>query len=104
MPFKSNNRYLIRLYYFENTISLEAFHSLTDGTGGMYFLRTLTAVYLRLLGHDIPNGHGVLDIHQKPASEELEDSYMRYAAPAFVPNEARNRPTASVEQGNPSTR
>ena len=83
MPFKSNNRYLIRLYYFENTISLEAFHSLTDGTGGMYFLRTLTAVYLRLKGHDIPCGHGVLDIHQEPDPEELEDSYMRYARSRF---------------------
>lgn len=91
MPFKSNNEYLIRLYYFRNTISFEAFHSLTDGTGGMYFLRTLTAVYLRLKGYDIPNGHGVLDITSPPDPEELEDSYMRYARSRFRPKRSQEQ-------------
>jgi len=79
MPFKSNNEYLIRIYYFRKTIAFEAFHSLTDGTGGLFFLRTLTAVYLRLKGHEISNGHGVLDINEPSHPEELEDSYMKYA-------------------------
>ena len=91
MPFKSNNEYLIRIYYYECTISLEAFHSLTDGTGGLYFLRTLTAVYLRLKGHEIPNGHGVLDITQSPPPEELEDSYMRYARSSFRPKRSQEK-------------
>ena len=51
MYFKANNRYLIRVYYFRNRIALEAHHSLGDGTGGMYLLLTMTAVYLRLLGY-----------------------------------------------------
>ncbi len=79
MHFKTNNRYLIRLYYYEKRISVEVFHSLSDGAGTLYFLKTLTAVYLRLLGHDIPNGDGVLDITEAPKSEELEDAYLRYA-------------------------
>ncbi len=91
MPFKSNNEYLIRIYYFENTISFEAFHSLTDGTGGLYFLRTLTAVYLRLKGYDIPDGQGVLDITQPPDPEELEDSYMRYARSRYRPKRSQER-------------
>ena len=80
MHFKANNRYLIRIYYYEKRISLEVFHSLSDGAGTLYFLKTLTAVYLRLLGHEIPNGEGVLDITEKPDPEEFEDAYLRYAS------------------------
>ena len=79
MPFKANNRYLIRVYYHECRIALEAHHSLGDGSGGMYVLQTLAAVYLRLLGHEISNGGFVLDINEEPDPEELEDAYMRYA-------------------------
>lgn len=79
MHFKANNRYLIRVYYYEKRISLEVFHSLSDGTGALYFLKTMTAVYLRLLGHEIPNTEGILNIHEQPDPEELEDAYLRYA-------------------------
>ena len=79
MHFKANNRYLIRIYYYEKRISIEVFHSLSDGAGTLYFLKTLTAVYLRLLGHEIPNEEGVLDIHELPDPEEFEDAYLRYA-------------------------
>ena len=79
MHFKANNRYLIRIYYYEKRISLEVFHSLSDGAGTLYFLKTLTAVYLRLLGHNIPNGDGVLDIEEAPKPGEFEDAYLRYA-------------------------
>ncbi len=79
MPFKANNRYLIRIYYHRCRISLEAHHSLGDGTGGMCVLQTITAVYLRLLGHDISCGGFVLDVNEKPDPEELEDAYIRYA-------------------------
>lgn len=78
--FKSNNRYLVRIYYYQNKISLEIFHSLSDGNGALFLLRTLTAVYLRLQGHDIPDGNGVLNIQEMPDPEELEDSYLRYAS------------------------
>ena len=78
--FKSNNRYLIRIYYYQNKISLEIFHSLSDGNGALFLLRTLTAVYLRLQGHDIPDGNGVLNIQEMPDPEELEDAYLRYAS------------------------
>lgn len=86
MNFKANNRYLVRVYYFRNRISLEAHHSLGDGTGGMCVLQTLTATYLRLLGHtDIENGGFVLDINGTPDKEELEDAYMRYANAKVCP-------------------
>lgn len=77
--FKSNNRYLIRVYYYGSRISLEAHHSLADGSGGMFLLQTITAEYLKLCGHMIqPSGY-VLDIHEEPTEGELEDAYVRYA-------------------------
>ena len=86
MYFKANNRYLVRVYYFRNRIALEAHHSLGDGTGGMCVLMTLTATYLRLLGHgEIKNGGFVLDISETPDEEELEDAYMRYANAKVCP-------------------
>ncbi len=86
MHFKGNNRYLVRFYYYHNRIAMEAHHSLGDGTGGMTLLLTVTAVYLRLLGHtDIENGGFVLDIRQIPHKEELEDAYMKYANAKVCP-------------------
>ena len=79
MPFKANNRYLLRIYYYGRRISLEAHHCLGDGTGGMCVLQTLTAVYLGLLGHSVTPSGFVLDINDSPDTEELEDAYMRYA-------------------------
>lgn len=79
MPFKAGNRYLLRIYYYDRRISLEAHHCLGDGTGGMCVLQTITAVYLRLLGHEVSNGGFVMDINEAPHPEELEDAYMRYA-------------------------
>ena len=80
MLFKSNNRYLIRIYYYRCRISLEVFHSLSDGSGALKLLKTITAVYLRLKGNEISNTRGVLDINEPPRPEEMEDAYIKYAS------------------------
>ncbi len=86
MPFKTNHRYLVRVYYYRNRISLEVHHSLGDGTGGMCVLQTLTAEYLRLQGHgEIGSGGFVLNIDEEPDSGELEDAYMKYANAKVCP-------------------
>lgn len=86
MHFKANNRYLVRFYYYRSRISMEAHHSLGDGTGGMCVLMTVLAVYLRLLGHaEIKNEGFVLDIKETPDKEELEDAYMKYANAKVCP-------------------
>jgi len=86
MYFKANNRYLVRFYYYGCRIAMEAHHSLGDGTGGMCLLQTVTATYLRLLGHEeIQNGGFVLDISGTPDKEELEDAYMKYANAKVCP-------------------
>lgn len=91
MYFKANNRYLVRFYYYRNRLSLEAHHSLGDGTGGMCLLQTVTSVYLKLKGHPIEfdrekeKGLFVLDIEEQPDPEELEDAYMKYANAKVCP-------------------
>ena len=43
-----NNRYLLHVSYYKRRINLEVFHVLTDGMGGMTFLKELVYQYLRL--------------------------------------------------------
>lgn len=69
----------LRIMYFRNRIAVEFFHSLTDGTGGMIYLKTLVARYLSLRhGLEIPAEEGVLDWREAPRAEELEDSFFRH--------------------------
>jgi len=59
---------------------VEFFHSLTDGTGGMVFLKTLLAEYLHQKhGIAIPTGDGILGRLEEPSRAELEDSFQKYA-------------------------
>ncbi len=43
-----NRSYLFRVTYYKRRINLEVFHVLTDGMGGVNFLRELTYQYIRL--------------------------------------------------------
>ena len=56
-----------RVKYYKNTINIEFFHVLTDGTGGMGFLKALTSEYLKLLGTNISQNNLILDINEEPA-------------------------------------
>lgn len=67
-----------RLMYYKNRISAEFFHVLTDGTGGMIFLKALAAEYLRLLKGLQPADRGDLwDINETPSSDEFENTFVR---------------------------
>lgn len=70
-----------RVIAYKNRIAVELFHSLTDGNGGLVFLKSLVAEYLeQKYGVSIPNEEGVLDRREEPKEEELEDSFQRYGA------------------------
>jgi len=68
-----------RVLWYQNRISVEFFHALTDGTGGMSFLKALTAEYLRLNGVD-SNEEGILKRDDTPTAEETENSFSRARA------------------------
>lgn len=63
-----------RVLYHRNRISVEYFHILTDGTGGMLFLKTLVAEYLRLKGVAYA---GKDDIGAAPALAEVANEFGR---------------------------
>ena len=78
-------RCCLRVLYYKNRIAAEFFHSLTDGTGGIIYLKTLTACYLHLrYGLVIPEADGILDWTRPPLHEELEDSFLRCKGPRAV--------------------
>lgn len=85
MSHEEMSKCALRVIVFKNRIAVEFFHSLTDGTGAMIFLKTLTAEYLeRKHGIKIPCEFGILDRNEKPTAEELEDSFLKYAGPVSV--------------------
>lgn len=69
------NKPLFRVLCHDNRIAVEFFHSITDGTGAMIYLKTLTAHYLELQGYAIEKTDGVLDINDAPKTFETEDAY-----------------------------
>ncbi|MBE6563231.1 MAG: steryl acetyl hydrolase [Ruminococcaceae bacterium] len=70
-----------RVIVYKNRIAAEFFHSLTDGTGGMIFLKTLTAEYLeQKYGITVPAENGILSRLEEPKEAELEDCFLKYAA------------------------
>ncbi|MEA4998652.1 MAG: hypothetical protein VB087_04600 [Candidatus Limiplasma sp.] len=65
-----------RVVWFQNRVSVEFFHVLTDGTGASIFLKTLLREYLRLLGHELPLGGGMLRLADAPDSREWADDFL----------------------------
>ena len=69
-----------RVLVYDKRIAVEFFHSLTDGNGGLIFLKTLVAEYLQQRYRiQIPAEHGVFGRLEEPAAAELEDSFPKYA-------------------------
>lgn len=73
-------RCAFRVIVYQNRIAVEFFHSLTDGTGALIFLKNLTAEYLEQKYQlKIPYEHGILDRTAAPTEEELEDCFPKNA-------------------------
>lgn len=68
-----NNSYLFRVTYYKYRINLEVFHVLTDGMGGLNFIRELTYQYLRLLHPELEADNS---LHSN-TSLNREDSFLK---------------------------
>ncbi len=69
-----------RVIVYNDRIAVEFFHSLTDGTGALIFLKSLVAEYLEQKhGIKIPSEFGILDRKLPPSADELEDSFLKHA-------------------------
>ena len=80
VPFHEVRQCAFRVLVYKNRVAVEFFHSLTDGTGALVFVKTLLAEYLsEKYGLSVPAEKGVLGRLEEPSPEELEDSFARYA-------------------------
>lgn len=75
---------LLRVIYFNKKISVEIFHSLTDGSGAVEFLKTLVFQYLLFEGEQIESEDKLLLPEDHIENSEIEDSYLRYYNPSFT--------------------
>ncbi len=91
----------LRVIVHRRRVAVEIFHSLTDGNGGLVFLKTLVAEYLRQkYGVLIPAEQGVLGRLEEPTEEELEDSFQKHAGPVQASRKGTN---AFKPVGTPET-
>lgn len=99
MPKKEVRQCAFRVFVYDRRIAVEFFHSLTDGTGGMVFLKTLLAEYLHQK-HSIaiPTGDGILGRLEEPSREEMEDSFQKYTGTVAA---SRSESTAWKLTGTP---
>ena len=74
----------IRVNYFQNQISVEFFHSATDGTGGIIFLNSLLRCYFQKLGieTELNNCYDYRDI---PSMTEIRDNFANVAVKTNPP-------------------
>jgi len=83
LTFMSNSemrKCAFRVIVYKNRIAVEFFHSLTDGTGALVFIKNLVAEYLEQKYHIvIPFEDGIVDRREPPRREEMEDSFLKYA-------------------------
>jgi NRPS condensation-like uncharacterized protein len=68
-------KHLIEIYYHRQRITVEIFHAITDGRGGMEFLKTLTLAYLREKGNSVESEGMMFDANDQVSYAELEDSF-----------------------------
>lgn len=79
--FHENNGFMFRLYYFDKRITIELFHSLTDGSGGLEFLKSIVYSYLQLQDVKISTDLDVLREDIEVTQEELQDSFIAHYNP-----------------------
>ncbi len=70
---------LFRVLYFNKKISIEFFHSLTDGRSGLIFLNTILSKYFNLLGHKINLNNLPISYLDSPQPEEWEDAFDKHS-------------------------
>ena len=78
MPDHGRTGHLLRIRARERTIAVEFSHILTDGAGGLRFLCSLLAEYLRLCGTPVAGRSELLDPRESPDPQEAEDGHRKH--------------------------
>lgn len=71
---KNNNNFLFKITYYKKKINLDVFHSITDGFGGIAFLKALVLNYIKLSNRETFTVEQ-LNIPVIDIVSDIEDSY-----------------------------
>ena len=74
---KSRTAALLRVSARSHTVAVDFSHILTDGNGGIRFLLSLAAEYLRQDGTEVEEHPYILDPDTQPHPEEFEDAHRK---------------------------
>lgn len=93
LPFRRQSRgpHLFRVRYHGHRIGVEFSHALTDGMGGLVFLRSLTAEYLALTGVSAEDSEDLRRLRTPAAPDEGEDRFPSLFEPGFPQYETWDR-------------
>ncbi len=72
-----NKGYILKVLYYNNRISVEAFHSITDGSGVLEFTKSLVYYYLTIKHGAMPHENKVL-LYDEKVKSNYEDSFLKY--------------------------
>lgn len=78
LEIKKKNCFPFRILYYNKKISVEFSHSITDGTGGTVFLKSLLVEYFSLKGIPSSKLDGIFYKDEMPDDLEYEDSFSKY--------------------------
>lgn len=78
-----NRNFLFRVRFYNQRIAVEFCHVLTDGTGGVTFLKALLFEYFKETGKPLTDKTGILTIDEDPDPGEFEDAYHRFYKPSL---------------------
>lgn len=76
--FKDKKNLLFRVFYYHHRINFEVFHALSDGTGALWFMKTLVYHYLILRYKKEFEGKTLELNYNASISEKMDDSFRRY--------------------------
>lgn len=71
-----NNGYLLDIFYYQNRISIEVFHAISDATGALELGKAIVYRYLELLGYEMKDElNEVIKVGSEPKINESVDSF-----------------------------
>ena len=85
-----NNSYLFHVSYYKRRINLEVFHVLTDGMGGMTFMKELVYQYLRLVHEELRGkvADKLCDDTSLNAEDSFEKNYKKNSKKGYLTGKA----------------
>ncbi|MHA1125341.1 MAG: hypothetical protein ACTSO7_06390 [Candidatus Heimdallarchaeota archaeon] len=75
IPIYNKGQFPFRVRVYKKRIAIEFHHSLTDGTGGLAFLKALIGEYFHMRGFKVNDWQGIFRPEQTPHPNEELDSY-----------------------------